>query len=288
MTTTMIFLNEGQKMIYGRKRIMDTFYKTHPLGKDILEDEIGEITFDDDHVLLNVENRLLRVKKSEVIKNFWEHRTRTPSYFDYRIWRSRPQEGGKYIGVPVAKIDHNAQVNRILGSDIKVSTDKDGTKCIYFVTPVNKSCTCGSFNQMKEHEKELAAEFSKYCPEIDFKPVCKHIRWYENQLLLLADIQLVNNRYPTNHPRVCVYQYDHRRRKILYKITDNRYDSNTEWVPKDSWKEKDVYDPSGMPTGNCWEVLEGALSQSIPYKIHHYSASMEAIMNRSSYPKSRY
>ena len=52
MTTTMIFLNEGQKMIYGRKRIMDTFYKTHPLGKDILEDEIGEITFDDDHVLL--------------------------------------------------------------------------------------------------------------------------------------------------------------------------------------------------------------------------------------------
>ena len=56
MTTTMIFLNEGQKMIYGRKRIMDTFYKTHPLGKDILEDEIGEITFDDDHVLLNVEN----------------------------------------------------------------------------------------------------------------------------------------------------------------------------------------------------------------------------------------
>ena len=140
MTTTMIFLNEGQKMIYGRKRIMDTFYKVHPVGKEVLEDEIGEITFDDDHVLLNVEDKILRIKKSEVIKNFWEHRTRTPSYFDYRIWRSRPQEGGKYIGVPVAKIDHNAQVNRILGSDIKVSIDKDGTKCIYFVTPINKSC----------------------------------------------------------------------------------------------------------------------------------------------------
>ena len=46
MTTTMIFiLNEGQKMIYGRKRIMDTFYKVHPVGKEVLEDEIGEITF---------------------------------------------------------------------------------------------------------------------------------------------------------------------------------------------------------------------------------------------------
>ena len=98
MTTTMIFLNEGQKMIYGRKRIMDTFYKVHPVGKEVLEDEIGEITFDDDHVLLNVEDKILCIKKSEVIKNFWEHRTRTPSYFDYRIWRSRPQEGGKYIG----------------------------------------------------------------------------------------------------------------------------------------------------------------------------------------------
>ena len=45
-------------MIYGRKRIMDTFYKTHPVGKDILEDDIGDgITFDDDHVLLHVENK---------------------------------------------------------------------------------------------------------------------------------------------------------------------------------------------------------------------------------------
>ena len=74
----------------------------------------------------------------------------------------------------------------------------------------------------------------------------------------------------------------------MYKITDNRYDSNMEWVPKEGWQEKDVYDSSGMPTGNCWQVLEGALSQNIPYKPHHYSASMEAIMNRSSYPKSRY
>ena len=61
--------------------------------------------------------------------------------------------------------------------------------------------------------------------------------------------------------------------------------SNMEWTPKDTWQEKDVYDPSNMPTGNCWKVLEGALSQPIPYKIHHYSASMEAIMNRTSYPK---
>ena len=143
---------------------MNTVYETQPVGNNIREDESGQITVDDEHVRLNVEDNILRIKKSEVIKNFWEHRTRTPSYFDYKIWRSRPQEGGKYIGVPIAAIDHNAQVNRILGSDIKVSTDKDGTKRIYFITPVNKSCTCGSFNQMKEHQTELAAEFNKYCP----------------------------------------------------------------------------------------------------------------------------
>jgi hypothetical protein len=138
---------------------------------------------------------------------------------------------------------------------------------------------------MKEHQTELAAEFNKYCPEIDFKPVCKHIKWYEKQLLLYTDIQLVNNRYPSNHPRVCVYQYDYRRRKILYKITDNRYSPNMEWTPQDTWQEKDVYDSSSMPTGNCWEVLEGALSQPVPYKIHHYSSSIEAIMNKTYYPK---
>ena len=38
MTITQPLLNEGQKMIYGRKRILDTFYKTHPVGKDIMED----------------------------------------------------------------------------------------------------------------------------------------------------------------------------------------------------------------------------------------------------------
>ena len=65
MTTTMIFLNEGQKMIYGRKRIMDTFYKVHPVGKEVLEDEIGEITFDDDHVLLECRETKFYASKSQ-------------------------------------------------------------------------------------------------------------------------------------------------------------------------------------------------------------------------------
>ena len=65
MTTTMIFLNEGQKMIYGRKRIMDTFYKVHPVGKEVLEDEIGEITFDDDHVLLECRETDFYVSKNQ-------------------------------------------------------------------------------------------------------------------------------------------------------------------------------------------------------------------------------
>ena len=57
MTITQPLLNEGQKMIYGRKRILDTFYKTHPVGKDIMEEDINGISFDDDYVLLHVENK---------------------------------------------------------------------------------------------------------------------------------------------------------------------------------------------------------------------------------------
>ena len=290
MTTTQI-LNEGQKMIYGRKRIMDTFYKTHPVGKDILEEDIQGITFDDDHVLLHVEGKDLRIHKSKVIRNFWEHRTRTPSYFDYRIWRERPQEGGNISGVPIAAIDHEAEVNKILmpvlGRPFKISTDKDGTKRIYFITPVDKACSCGSYHYMKENEDELAAEFKKYCPDIDFKPCCKHIKWYEKQILLFTDIQLVQARYGFKCPRLCIYQHDHSRRKILYRITNDGEKVTRKWLPKDGWKEKDLCDSSGMPTGHCWSVLEGAMAQNPPYKLIPYSPSVEAMMNRSSYPKSR-
>tara|TARA_Y100000768_G_scaffold386753_1_gene375946 strand:- start:353 stop:1216 length:864 start_codon:yes stop_codon:yes gene_type:complete len=287
MTTTQI-LNEGQKMIYGRKRIMDTFYKTHPVGKDILEEDIQSISFSEDDVWLHVEEKLLRIPKSEVIKNFWEHRTRTPSYFDYRIWKSRPQKDGKYIGIPISKVDHDSVANQTLETNIDTLTDEDGVKRIYFVTPEKSSCTCGSFNQMKEHEKELTAEFKEYCPEIDFKPTCKHIKWYTTQINLFSYVQWVNKTYPTNHPRIVVYQYDYRRKKIMYKITNNRYDLNAKWIPKDSWKEKDVYDSSGMPTGNCWSVLKGALKHHPPYKLHPFSDALAHQMNRSSYPKSRY
>ena len=75
----------------------------------------------------------------------------------------------------------------------------------------------------------------------------------------------------------------------MYKITDNRYDPNQNGLDKEGWKEKDVYDPSGMPTGNCWSVLEGALCQiNLLTHCTHYSKQVEYIMNRSSYPKSSY
>ena len=74
----------------------------------------------------------------------------------------------------------SANVNQLLNTDIRTKTDKDGTKRIYLVTPgleEPKTCTCGSFNQMKENQLELSLEFKKYCPDIEFRPICKHIQW---------------------------------------------------------------------------------------------------------------
>ena len=288
MTTTQI-LNEGQKMIYGRKRIMDTFYKTHPVGKDILEEDIQGITFDDDHVLLHVEGKDLRIHKSKVIRNFWEHRTRTPSYFDYRIWDQRPLEGGRPQDHPICAIDYESKANQIFHTNKKTKTDKDGTKRIYFVSPgvhKPKQCSCGSYHHMKENEDELAAEFKKYCPDIDFRPCCKHMKWYERFNALFMDQNVVKRNYNPN-PRACVFQYDHTRRKILYKITENWFKSSVGWKPAEGWKEKSVYDSSGMPTGNCWSVLEGALCQDPPYQLHAYAENVASMLSRSSYPKSR-
>ena len=101
------------------------------------------------------------------------------------------------------------------------------------------------------------------------------------------DMQVIKRRYK-NNPRACTYFYDHSKRKILYKITENIYKSDVGWIPAEGWKEKAVCDPSGMPTGNCWSVLEGALCQEPPYSLHPYSKQVEYMVNRSSYPKSHY
>ena len=140
---------------------------------------------------------------------------------------------------------------------------------------------------MKENQLELSLEFKKYCPDIEFRPVCKHIQWYIRYSCLFMDMQVIKRRYK-NNPRACTYFYDHSRRKILYKITENIYKSDVGWIPAEGWKEKAVCDPSGMPTGNCWSVLEGALCQEPPYSLHPYSKQVEYMVNRSSYPKSRY
>ena len=41
-----------------------------------MEEDINGISIDD-YVLLHVENENFHIKKSGVIRNFWEHRTRT-------------------------------------------------------------------------------------------------------------------------------------------------------------------------------------------------------------------
>ncbi len=90
---------------------------------------------------------------------------------------------------------------------------------------------------MKENQLELSLEFKKYCPDIEFRPICKHIQWYIRFTCLFMDIEVVKARYK-NNPRACTYFYDHSKRKILYKITENIYKSDVGWNQLKAGKKK--------------------------------------------------
>ena len=96
-------LNEGQKMIYGRRRIIDVLCQDRSELSLIEAKDIASISLQDDLVCCQVEDTNLFVKRADVIKNFWHHRTRTPSYFDYKIW-SQAMSRGPWQGIPVAVI----------------------------------------------------------------------------------------------------------------------------------------------------------------------------------------
>ena len=101
------------------------------------------------------------------------------------------------------------------------------------------------------------------------------------------DMQVIKRRYK-NNPRACTSSMTTVKERSYTRSLKTFTSQDVGWIPAEGWKEKAVCDPSGMPTGNCWSVLEGALCQEPPYSLHPYSKQVEYMVNRSSYPKSRY
>ena len=107
MTAIQALETECQKMLYGRRRIVDTLYKIDPSTRDILEKDIDSISLKDKNVICHLGEREIPVLREEVLKNFWEHRTRTPSYFSHKIWMQFHLKGRKFEGWPIATLNYD-------------------------------------------------------------------------------------------------------------------------------------------------------------------------------------
>ena len=54
MTVIQALETECQKMLYGRRRIVNTLYNLDPSSKDLLETDIDSITLEDDKVICHL------------------------------------------------------------------------------------------------------------------------------------------------------------------------------------------------------------------------------------------
>ena len=63
-----------------------------------LETDIDSISLEDDKVVCHIGEKRVPLPRAEVLKNFWEHRTRTPSYFSHKIWMQFHLKGRKFEG----------------------------------------------------------------------------------------------------------------------------------------------------------------------------------------------
>ena len=285
MTIIQTVLTDCQQMLYGRRRIAETFYQTNPEAKNVLAQDIDSVSLENEYVICQLEDKKLKVKREDVLKNFWEHRTRTPSYFSYKIWMQLRLKGNKFQGWPIAALNYDSPntvteaLKQHIGRAPRVSLDKDGTKRIYFVNSEEETCTCSSWMQLNENKKEIEKEFKEFT-SIEFKPLCKHIQWYSSNLNLHTNSYHRQEKNKGFNPKICVYHYDHRHGKILYRVTDDGLKANGQWFPMSGWKEKQVYDPSGNPTGACWQVLNGALTHG--YTLHPYAESVALRMQSTS------
>jgi hypothetical protein len=283
-------LNEGQQMIYGRRRLIDVLHERHgETFASVQAKDIINITLEGDQVNLQLEDTNLFLLRKDVIENFWSHRTRTPSYFDYKIW-SQIVAQAPWKGVPIAALDYSnnsiaAALESVLGRVPKISTTKEGEQRLYFVEPEESSCSCQSWQQMDQHQEHLDAEFNEFT-KIKFAPTCKHLQWYKMNMELKSTAFINAQNWDRENkgkynPRICVYRFDHRTGLLQYRATNDGVKANAQWLPVAGWKEKNVYDSNGLPTGECWKTLLGALSQEHPYQLKVFSPTIGDLMSSS-------
>ena len=283
MTVTEALLSDAQRLVYGRRRIIDTLYQEDPDKFKVLQaTDIQSISLQDDLVCLDLADTQLYIERAKILKNFWEHRTRTPSYFDYKVW-SQALSSRPWQGTPVAALDYGPSqaidaLEPLLGRPPRIQTDRDGVQKLYFVMEKEEMCSCESWNQMHVHRHELSDEFSTYT-DIKFKPICKHLQWCSANMLLHAIRFESRQNDKEYNPRICVYYFDHRRGLLLYRVTYDGVKTGGQWLPVGGWKEKAVYDSNHMPTGACWQTFTDALTQDPPFKLSPYSHSLGALMN---------
>lgn len=286
MTVTEAQLSEAQRLVYGRRRIIDTLYQEDSEKFSVLQaTDIVSVSLQDDLVCLDLADTQLYIEREKVLKNFWAHRTCTPSYFDYKIW-SQALASRPWQGTPVAALDYGPSatldaLEPLIGRAPRIQTDRDGVQKLYFVMEKEQMCSCDSWQQLHAHRQELSDEFSRYT-DITFTPICKHLQWCSANMNLHAIRFEARQKEHEYNPRICVYHFDHRRGLLLYRITYDGVRSNGQWLPAAGWKEKAIYDNNHMPTGACWETFMHALTQDPPFKLSPYSQSVATIMNSTS------
>jgi hypothetical protein len=277
--------NDVERMIYCRKRIIDTLYAQDPEKYgELSSPDILSISLQGDQVQCEMGDHILLIDKGLLIQNFWEHRTRTPSFFEYKIWKEYITSQYKN-GVPVGAIDYNKPgVAGVLDAQVtkgpRLAVDKDGVQKLYFVSKEEQSCTCKSWDQLNQHRELFEKEFKAHS-DTEFVPMCKHLRWLNASIRLNSFSFLAKVKNGKYNPNICVYQYDHSLRLLKYKTTRDGVKANAQWLPVGYWKEKMVYDAGGMPTGECWSTFEAALSSDEPYKLVPYSNRLNSFLSRS-------
>lgn len=277
--------NDAQRSIYGRRRIIDTLYQKDPDEyKDLVATDIKSIFLQGGHVGCCIEDYTILIERGELVQNFWEHRTRTPSFFDYKIWKSYENPNFRN-GVPVGAIDYGndsiaGALETNLGRKPKVAIDKNGVEKLYFVNEFEQSCTCDSWNQLNKHKEEFEKEFAEHS-SIVFTPMCKHLRWLNAAIKLQSLAFIAKGETGSYNPHRCVYYFDSKHKVLRYRVTHDGVKANAQWLPVSGWKEKFVYDAGGMPTGECWQTLESALSCDPPYKLVPYSPTVGSMLGRT-------
>jgi hypothetical protein len=279
-------LNKAQELIYGRKRIIDCLYTLNPdKFKSLIATDINSISLEGSKVVCNVDNTLLSLERHHVLNNFLVHRTRTPSYFNYTVWKKYKSKDLSN-GIPIAALDYSSdQTHSTISSNIgrppKILTDSNGEQKIYFIKVKEQECSCPSWVQLSANKNELAKEVYEVCRD-EYVPICKHISWNNANLELetLRYIVQEQSRKKGYNLNMCIYHFDYRTGRLLYRVTNDGIKDKMSWIPKNSWKEQQIYTADNNPTGNCWKVFTKALTHVPPYQLIKYSQSVAYIMGQ--------